>query len=246
MSYYAVARGRIPGIYYTWDECKAQTNGYSDAKFKKHKNIEDANKYIIDNGDNKLNNEIQIFNPQHTFTLIKNTIPEISERDAELQSVLNGRPRTQHDIFSIEESLTYVDDRLVLWTDGACRNNGTNKEIAGVGVYFADNHPYNIVYKMLGNLSTPVTNNRAEMMAVILALKKCHTNLIKTIEIRTDSQYIVNIITGVNKAHKNKDLWDQLVKLTQGIDIKWTHVRGHVGIYGNEQADMLANRAIDS
>ncbi|MFR1286910.1 MAG: viroplasmin family protein [Subdoligranulum sp.] len=32
--YYAVQVGRIPGIYGTWDECKAQTEGVSGAKHK--------------------------------------------------------------------------------------------------------------------------------------------------------------------------------------------------------------------
>ena len=31
---YVVWEGRNPGIYDTWDECKAQVNGYTDARFK--------------------------------------------------------------------------------------------------------------------------------------------------------------------------------------------------------------------
>lgn len=31
---YAVKKGRVPGIYFTWDNCKAQTNGYPEAVFK--------------------------------------------------------------------------------------------------------------------------------------------------------------------------------------------------------------------
>lgn len=32
--YYAVRNGRIPGIYRTWDECKARVDGYSGAEYK--------------------------------------------------------------------------------------------------------------------------------------------------------------------------------------------------------------------
>lgn len=32
--YYAVKQGRTPGLYYTWDECKAQVDGYSGAVYK--------------------------------------------------------------------------------------------------------------------------------------------------------------------------------------------------------------------
>lgn len=33
--YYAVKKGKSPGIYETWDECKEQVNGYSGAEYKK-------------------------------------------------------------------------------------------------------------------------------------------------------------------------------------------------------------------
>ena len=35
MGFYAVAVGRVCGIYATWDLCEAQTKGYSNAKYKK-------------------------------------------------------------------------------------------------------------------------------------------------------------------------------------------------------------------
>jgi len=40
--YYAVQVGRIPGIYGTWDECKAQTEGVSGAKYKSFPSLEEA------------------------------------------------------------------------------------------------------------------------------------------------------------------------------------------------------------
>jgi len=43
---YAVYKGRIPGIYMTWIECKNQINGFSGAKFKKFDNIIDAKKFV--------------------------------------------------------------------------------------------------------------------------------------------------------------------------------------------------------
>lgn len=35
MKYYAVKNGKRPGIYNTWEECKAQVHGYPSAKYKK-------------------------------------------------------------------------------------------------------------------------------------------------------------------------------------------------------------------
>ena len=45
-SYYAVKKGRNTGIYKTWDECKAQVNGYSGAEYKSFTTLEEAQDFI--------------------------------------------------------------------------------------------------------------------------------------------------------------------------------------------------------
>ncbi len=44
--YYAVKAGKIPGIYRTWDECKAQVHGYSGAIYKSFSIEEEAKAFI--------------------------------------------------------------------------------------------------------------------------------------------------------------------------------------------------------
>ncbi|XXG46821.1 hypothetical protein AAC387_Pa02g1566 [Persea americana] len=39
---YVVFRGRRPGIYNTWTDCKAQVNQFPDALYKGYTNIEEA------------------------------------------------------------------------------------------------------------------------------------------------------------------------------------------------------------
>ena len=46
MSFYAVRKGRTPGVYTSWDECKAQTSGVSGAEFRKFGNWEDAKRWV--------------------------------------------------------------------------------------------------------------------------------------------------------------------------------------------------------
>ena len=45
--YYAVKEGRIPGVYNTWDECKAQTDGYSCAVYKSFPTEEEAKAFVL-------------------------------------------------------------------------------------------------------------------------------------------------------------------------------------------------------
>lgn len=215
MSYYAVAVGRIPGIYTTWNECKIQIDKFSGAKHKKFKTRQDAENFI-----SGISN-VSIPKPSQNYTI---------HNQIQTQNILDPM------------------NRIVIWTDGACKNNGINKEVGGIGVFFADNDMRNISQKISGN----VTNNRAELFAAIYAIHASLKYGYKNIEIRTDSMYIKRGITEWIQGWKarnytnvkNDDLWKVLDQYSQGIDIKWTHVSAHVGIHGNEMADYLANACL--
>lgn len=44
--YYAVGKGRVPGIYMTWSDCLKQVNHYSGAIYKKFDNLQEAEQFI--------------------------------------------------------------------------------------------------------------------------------------------------------------------------------------------------------
>lgn len=44
--YYAVRKGKTPGIYFTWDDCKKQVTGFKGAEYKKFENLSDAETFI--------------------------------------------------------------------------------------------------------------------------------------------------------------------------------------------------------
>ena len=46
MNYYAVKKGRKPGIYGTWTECETQVKGFSGAVYKKFNNLKDAESFV--------------------------------------------------------------------------------------------------------------------------------------------------------------------------------------------------------
>ena len=50
--FYAVANGRVPGIYHTWEECNKQVFKFGSAKHKKFKTREEAERFIIENKPN--------------------------------------------------------------------------------------------------------------------------------------------------------------------------------------------------
>jgi ribonuclease HI len=60
-SIYAVARGRRPGIYGTWEECKAQTVGYRNSIFKAFSSYTRAQEYIDSFSSNYEDTELFIY-----------------------------------------------------------------------------------------------------------------------------------------------------------------------------------------
>ena len=100
------------------------------------------------------------------------------------------------------------------------------------------------------------TNNRMEITAAIEALKFIDDD--SKVKIYTDSKYLKDGITewlhqwksngwktSSNKKVKNIDLWLELDNLIINHDIEWSWIKGHSGDLGNDEADKLANEAID-
>lgn len=43
---YAVAKGRVPGIYYSWEKCKEQVDGFPGAEYESFKEAYAAENYL--------------------------------------------------------------------------------------------------------------------------------------------------------------------------------------------------------
>ena len=136
---------------------------------------------------------------------------------------------------------------IKIYTDGSCLSNPGN------GGWAAIININGEIKKISGNEKN-TTNNRMELMAPINALKNINSK--DPIEIFTDSKYVKNGITEwintwvlnnwktSNKEDvKNKDLWLELHKLNQSLNVKWNWVKAHAGDPLNDEVDMLAKKA---
>ena len=142
---------------------------------------------------------------------------------------------------------------IIIYTDGSARGN------PGPGGWGAIVIGETRVTE-LGGREAHTTNNRMEMMAAIeglLFVKK--ENLGSAVHVKTDSQYVLKGMTewiggwqkrnwiGSNKKPVlNRDLWEQLLEASQGLQVSYEYVRGHVGIAGNERADEIATTFADN
>ena len=140
--------------------------------------------------------------------------------------------------------------QVIIYTDGACRGN------PGPGGWGAL-VKFDEVKKEIFGGSKDTTNNQMELSAAIegLAILKepC------SVELFTDSKYVMDGITqwiqnwkknnwrtAAKKDVKNKELWKKLDELISYHQVQWHWVKGHSGDTGNETADFLANKGIDS
>lgn len=85
------------------------------------------------------------------------------------------------------------------------------------------------------------TNNRMEMLAVILSLESLKK--IQPITIYTDSMYVIGTATLNWKRKKNHDLWKRFDNVVKKFNITWKHVKGHSNNELNNLCDKLAVRA---
>lgn len=138
-------------------------------------------------------------------------------------------------------------DILEIYTDGSSRGN------PGPG-------GYGIVMKWKGQRKElsgafrKTTNNRMELLAVIVALE---TLTRKGVHIRcyTDSKYVVDAIEKKwvfgwvqkqFKGKKNKDLWLRFLVSYKEHQIQFIWVKGHASNVENNRCDQLATAAADS
>lgn len=57
--YYAVRVGKTPGIYLTWDDCKAMVDGYPGAKYKSFPTIQEAEAFVGSGSAGSVSQELQ-------------------------------------------------------------------------------------------------------------------------------------------------------------------------------------------
>ena len=139
--------------------------------------------------------------------------------------------------------------KIILYTDGACSGN------PGVGGWGAI-LDFNGTTKKLKGAEDNTTNNRMELMAVIMGLKALKEPCL--VEIYSDSAYVVNAFlqdwvtswqlngwkNAQKKEVKNIDLWQELLKLCTLHNVSWFKVKGHADNERNNECDKMATGEI--
>lgn len=133
--------------------------------------------------------------------------------------------------------------RIEIFTDGACSGNPGR---GGFGVIMRV--PQKNYEKVFSEGFCLTTNNRMELLAVIVALEKLKSDE-HEVYIFTDSKYVADAVNQkwidnwVKKGFKNvknPDLWQKFIPLYRKFQPQFHWIKGHAGHPENERADQLA------
>ena len=135
--------------------------------------------------------------------------------------------------------------KVVIYTDGACSGNPGKGGWGAVLIYGK-------IEREISGSEEETTNNKMELTACVESLK-----LLKEpceVELYSDGAYVVNAFNdnwidgwikndwknSQKKPVANKEIWEELIALTQKHKVTFNKVKGHAGDKYNEICDALA------
>lgn len=229
--YYVVKNGRKKGIFNTWDETRAQVDGYQGAIHKSFKTLAEAMAWMNDE-----ETKVCVTTPR------SNKITQSKQLENKITNVETSSNNNNN--------TTNSSNNQVIYTDGSCQ-----KTRGGWAYVIVDDNE--ITVEKSGPMPEyPTTNNRAELMAILLALKDNPTS---SITLYSDSMYSIKSLTLWYKSWikrgwittsgtlvENRDLIEEILALQKNRNIEYIHVYGHNKNPFNERCDYLAKSAVTS
>ena len=133
---------------------------------------------------------------------------------------------------------------IIVYTDGAARGNPGP---GGYGIVMISKHHR----KEISQGYEYTTNNRMELLAVIVALETLKQNN-SNVTLYTDSKYVADAVEKKwvfewekknFKKKKNPDLWKRFLRVYTNHNVKFIWIKGHNNNIENETCDNLAVEA---
>ena len=117
-NYYGVRKGLIPGIYKTWDECKAQVNGFPGAEYQGFATLDEVNAYMS-NASNTSTPSPQVVEPSSN-----NTLPDV-------YAFVDGSFNSKTNVYGYGGFIVYNGNKEVLQGNGNDLEMASMRNVAG-------------------------------------------------------------------------------------------------------------------
>lgn len=220
-NFYVVKKGKIPGIYKTWEECKSQTDGVSGAVYRGFATREEAEAFYGGNFAAGADRQVAMDSEE----------PAVSS-DSPSETV----PMSAGTGLSQGEALAYVDGSY---------NVDTGEYSCGV-VFFYEGEESHISKKGEDKELAQMRNVAGEILGAEMAMAEAVRRGVKKLTIVHDYQGIASWCLGEWKTNKEgtkayKAYYDSL---QDTLKIRFQKVKGHSGDIWNDLADELAKSVI--
>ena len=217
--FYAVRVGRTPGIYNSWDDCKAQIDGFSNATYKSFKTAAEAAEFM--------------------------GWSETSSGSAcKSQSNSGAKSVKEMDNSVIVDSIEIDASENVAYVDGSY-NVATGEFSYGV-VMLYDGQEHTFSKSFSDPELASMRNVAGEIKGAEAAMEYAYKHGMKTLTIYHDYEGIAKWPLKLWAANKEgtKAYQEYYNNIKEYVDIKFVKVKGHSGDKYNDMADKLAKEAL--
>lgn len=215
--YYAVKKGKVTGVFKTWEECRASVEGYPGAEYKGFASMGEAQGYL--------------------------GIADLAETNAERPKEAGEPFKTNAEGRANEE--WPEAGWLLAYVDGSY-DDSLKKYAFGCVFLLPDGHIYVQYGNGDREQSLQQRNVTGEMLGAMYAVKTAMVNGYQGIEIRYDYQGIEKWVTGEwrSKTELTQKYTHAMRNWGGSIEIRFKKVAAHANIRYNELADSLAKRGL--
>lgn len=213
--YYAVKKGKKPGIYRSWNECKTQVAGYSGAVYKSFTSMEEAEKFM---GLSTSQNSKSSGEKKRTDDKSRNSetiVPNLEKITAYVDGSYNNAMK----VYSGGSVILYKDETIEL------SKVGNDKELVDMR---------NVAGELLGvmNVINWIIDRKLKNVTV-----EFHYDY-EGIERWANNEWKAN-------KEGTKDYKKFIADFRElGHELLFVKVKAHSGVFYNEEADRLAGEAI--
>ena len=159
------------------------------------------------------------------------------KKKSEISEKQNKKPTKKTQRKNKNKALPGSD--LIIFTDGGCETPG-GKGAYGVVLYHQSSGDTEVFSKAFES----TTNNRMELLAVIVALEKIRKP--EPIVLYSDSKYVVNTAKDKFGRFANRDLWERFDEVSRNKNILFIWIQGHNGHRYNELCDQMCTKAMQN